>query len=88
MSEENEKKYESWFIHYKSSIQQVERKLAYLAMHWYDARDSAIPRDIELDTDSQVAIRTLKKLTDDVEKWVELFNPSNTDKERGSGGKN
>lgn len=66
-----EEEYTTWLRQYKSSMRQVEYKLEYLAQHWYDNRGSAIPRDIELDTDSEVAIRTLKKLTADVEYWVD-----------------
>ncbi len=65
-----EEEYSVWFTRYKSSMQQVERKLTYLAQHWYDERTSAIPRDIELDTDSQVAIRILQKMKEDVESFV------------------
>lgn len=73
MTNKLEKDYESWFTKYKSSINLVERKMDYLAQHWFDHRDSAIPKDLELDTDSKIAIEILKRMTKELEAWVKSF---------------
>jgi len=68
-----EKDYEHWVIQLDTTWRVTKHIMDFLGQHWFDTRDSAIDKTIQLDTDSEMAIRTIRKIADDLEDFVRLM---------------